>query len=910
MTSIVRSIKGSQAEAPVHLSGEIGHLKVVTHDTNAETIVRGVTKAKRNPASALHKMIANLRLPVSVTVKQADITTHGEVNLNAKVDDLAFNLNPDVSEDKQENKRSARLGITAGKLSVDVEKPVGVVANTVRQLLPPDPLESLPEPLGLLTDASVLDRLPDTVCTHGTLNVSNLDVVMERDVHQRTTKASPDTPVWFVEGKAHSHIQAGKVDVSSKGSLGVSANLNNVSLDALTSADKDEVTIVVNPSSEGDVSATVDLKCHPDLMKTLGEAARNNKMHQILLDGQGTAKLKGKTSVSFNKKTAAVDVQVEGFETSTDKTTLIKSPDVHIRLPQSIHGQAGGFHVVASPPVEYRGVREKRTEVTLDRLDIDGDGDVVIDSDFSEDGSPVHHFVIPVRGQGHIRGTRLENIRLQSANKLTHRSRTVLHPGTIEVASIKSNDIRVEQLKLNLDHELNGDLTLTGANVRFNDLLNTKTIYTRDQDTGEEKVELIDPPPLPKALRWLLKNKTLTMNGAVPVKGGCVDVRDIKANRLRVSPEEGSLGNKLMCGVMNTAIRGALFLMGGRVLHLDQRGNEAVLRSPLFKGVPIPLPQAASQHLVLNEAGAFNLAAMQNLATGLYCLPRHRQRVLDNLLKDSLSGTEQVPRLDRLLTEVQSGMRNPEKLQEALYLINGLPVEHLIEKAKQDVGVKSALERAASLAMMHQRGRVVAVDIFNQGLELGIKPDNEQLQTLINDIQYDAPEATDFAELLFRLSRAGLAVPLLKDIVKDGNGSYRTFRTFLQLSRIEWGWGLYKEALEHIRDAALQVDKENVHEVTGLLQSWVSSAEDPQSQEILQARLLLGTITLRSEVKGGNEQSFVAAVRELEELAIHEDEHGIAQQARNVLKDRCSYGYKVSERPGSGRVGSLAEPGF
>ncbi|CAM3507115.1 hypothetical protein [Parendozoicomonas haliclonae] len=913
MSTVVKSIQAGNAntDAPVYVGANIGKVTVNTKQTNAEVIVRAVAKARSTPGSALHKAIANLRLPVSVNVEEVNVHTAPQVQpgdkqlstgeavkIDARVNGITIDLIPDTSEAHSEKQRNAQLGISAKSASVTVNSPVGLAASTVRKLLPKDPMQALPEPLRVLTDEGALDKVPESLCEEVNLDMSDLNVRLGRNVNLRTTEASPDKPVWFVEGDSENSVTAGRVHVQTWGNLNASAGLSNLHLKASQQGENDTLRFSVAPNENSDEpSAVVDFHCEPGLVKSLAKLTGQQAMNKMLVEGGGRIAIDGKVAVTVDNGRNTVTADLEKGRVGVNKAFALRTDDLHVQLPESIDAQVRDVNVTVSPVREYRGSKIKHTEMRVGQIALEGDGEIRIDTFFpatppegEQDSESLvrNHFTIPLHGYGELNNTRVENIQSMSDENKVMRSRVVLHPGRVLLKNVDAKSLRVGEVNLNLDAELNGELNVKGAQLRFNDLLFPQVRY----ETGQEQVDIQQPPPLPRPLRWMLKNKVLKFEGNLPVSQGRIDMRKAAATRLVVKTDKlkPSLGDRITSGLINIGLRAGLTLMGGKILHLDQQRNHPVIRSPLLRDLTVPLPDKAAEYLAVTDKGTVDLASTQYLASGLYCLPESRQKELDRMLERVLASEQSVPLLDELVTRCEENIHKAATMQEAFYLMNGLPIEVLVKKAAGNRGIQSALERIVALAIQHPRSHAVALDIFNQG----IQPTNEQLAHLQAQIKADNPLSTRLAQLLFDLSYVSQAEPLLVDIVKKDP---RNQQAMALLAQIDWARGRREDALLLVRDAAQTASSaEEYQQLISLLGAWVETDGHEQSTAIMQARLLAASLSMRQEVKSGNADAFLKAVKELEKLAQTQDKLGTAQSAREQLASRFEQAWQISEK--------------
>ncbi len=886
----VKLANGKYTEAPVHVGAEIGKVVVNTNGTNVETIARAVAKARRTPSSGLHKLIANLRLPVSATVHELDIHTGHNVELgdpdlnsgnamkvNARVRELNVDLIPDIEEKMQDDQRHARLAVHAGHAHVNVNSPVGLAIGAVQQLLPEDPLLKLPEPLSDLTDPTLLDRLPKTLSSDIAVDLDNLDVVLDRNVNKRTTLASSKKPVWCVEGDASSEIKADKVVASTVGSVNGAGTLHNLHVRAQAVGDQKTTAVTIAPNVAGETSGQLALNCEPELMTSLAELTEQNKLAKVLVDGQANIAVKGLVDVQLDQTNNAVQVSVDGVAGDVQKAAVAVG-DLRVHLPKSVTAKADGLALETSPVQEYRGSKIKRSEVGINALSLDGEGDLFIEQQIGDNNSVGRMFKVPVQGQTTLRNFGLETIQSMSSDGKETRRRMVLHPGQLVMQDLATQGAKVDQVRLQVDDELNGVMKIRGARMSFNELL----------------LENDSVPQLPAPIRWLLKNKTITLDSAIPVRAGTIDLRQASASRLRAVPDQqkASLFDRLTCRIVNVALRFALASTDGRIVHIDQLSNRPVLRSPLFRQMPIPLPERVGQAIAVNGLGTIDLAATQFQATGLYCLPRSRQQELDRMLEQVLIDEQSVPRLDLLITDAERSIGRAATAQEAFYLLNGLPIERLVAMAKTDESMRSVLRRLVVLSLKDERSRSVALEIFNRGLSLQIEPDQEQLQLLLNTFDGKDPHSTDLALLLCKLSRIGLARPLLDEIISQRPNDRRAL---IQLARIEWGLGQSEQALGHIRNAALSAHGEEFEQITTLLDSWLQGEDDRNSDKALSVRLLQASLLVRDEVFDGHSDQLLKGLKGLEELAQLEDQGPMAEAAVTQLKSRCRQAWQIHE---------------
>ncbi len=949
------AITGSDAQAPVHVGVNVGDVVVKTHDTNADVIVRGIVRARRNPASALHKGIAGMRLPVAAEIRSLHVESEGDVQVKVDAKDLVVNLNPDSSKEMKADQRNAELKVSAKKLDVDVTGPVGLAGKVVSKMLPPDPLTTMVEPLGVLTNATLLDRLPETACHHLTVKASDLNVELGRNVNRRTTLASQEVPVWTVEGDSRSKVTARTLTVTTRGDLEAGADVRGLVLEAETRGkDKNTVKVKVDPKGQDAPAATVTLACKPGLMKSLGTMADSEQLSQLLLNGQGVLTLPGRVSVEVDNKTGDVDFVIDEGRTTVDQTILVRTPDIQVMLPKTIQGDVSDVQV-HTRNTSHHGIRDQRTEVNLQDLNLSGKGSIVVESGLNSDGSAESIFTMPVDGRGHASGGYIISIRQEPVSGGRVTSRTLINPGNLSLEELDSGELKIEKLDLKLDKELNGSLSLGGARVQLDELLNASMDAAA---VAKPNASATKKTPVPKAVRWLLKNKTVSLDGSIPVNNGSLNVKDLARGNVRIRPdkavardkvqaqlriledkagtEEGlneddqqlqtalqgkllelpraSFSDRAVSWFMNRAIGLARTVMGGRTLHLDGQGDAASVRSALFPGVRIPLPESISGQLVVNEKdGSVNIAATQYQITGLYCMPDKRIQALDGQLYGLMAPGKEGGRMEALLAEVSGAMAKPARVQEAMYLLNGLPVEQMVSLAKSNPEVSESLSGLARQALKHPASMRVAMAIFNACAEalpkVDIKPTAQELEALsamimtepsggeevsgdeeTSDFRGQHEAAVEFAHLLYNDSQPQRAAVLIDQVLEKHKSNVQAFTL---KARLEWEAGRHIKALAAIRDAAMVASTTNRPAVRQLLDRCLND-KDVAGQPVQdEAMLLRAALDLRLEAKEGSEEAFTKGLETLEMLTQRPGD--IGGQSRSLLRERCLHAYQHHE---------------
>ena len=895
-SEILTAIRDEKPHAPAHIKAEVGNVTLNSHRTNAEKIAKFVAKGRRTPDSGLDQLLAGLRVPVSVNVKELNVRTgndidkddpaleHGEaMKLNARLQDLEVNLSPDVNTKLKTGQRQARLTVCAGHAHVDLDSPVGLAMGAMQHLRPSDPLGSQLQPSALSDSRGELDVPPSALSQAASVDLTDINAVFDRNVKKRTTAASPDKPVWTVEGTGTTNVQVEKVTVSSAGDAkgtGVIHKLH-VHAGAENGQNKIHVSVAANDGN-GQSTGQIGLSAESGWIRSLAKLAGSDGLQQWVVEGAGDLALNGNVAVAIDPDSKAQEVTVDGVQLDIREAIHIRKGDVGVSLPRSIHGKIKDLTVKSSPIQEYQGSKIKRTEFGIGELSVQGQGDVIIHTKAQDDGASAQSKIIPVKGhQNTLSDVRLEKIQMLSADGKEGRQRLIVHPPdklTMEDVSIKGVD--VTKVRMNLRDDLDGIIWLDDANISMNKLL----------------FEGKNPPKLKARWRRLLKNKRLTLDSTLGVTKGCINPRDISASKVKLTPIEGhaSRFNRFTCAVLNRLLNSALNMANSKVVQFDQRHQRLVFKLPLLRKRPIPIPQSVMDLVVVNEKGHVDLGATQFRASGIYCLPASRQKHLDDMLEKVLVNEQSVHPLDALITEIETSIQHPETVQEALYLLNGLPIERLTVLAKENASIRPALRRIIDVAMAPPHSYSIALEIFNHGLSLGLEPSPDQLKHLLEAIQPDNDNACDLAQLLSNLSRTGQARPMLEKIVEHNPSN---LRAQTMLADMEWSLGQHEQAVGRISQVAhMTKDPEAILPLVELLGSWTKGSVNPNSEQVLKARLLSASLLLRSEIVGGRGDMFLRGIQTLEALAQLEDQPAIAEAAIAKLKQRCSDSARIAQK--------------
>ncbi|MTI14344.1 tetratricopeptide repeat protein [Sansalvadorimonas verongulae] len=941
--AMISAATGDKEDAPVHVSADIGKVSVETEGTTAETITRGLNMARRSPDSVLHKALAQLRLPVNVHVHQLDVDTHGEVDLTVAVKNLNVALNPDLKGEMSETSRMASLGVKVGSIHVDATGPVALASKAVGQLLPPDPLQVLEK---TPVSKGFLEKLPPDACHTVSGYIGDLKVDLVQNVNKRTTRLSPEKAVWRTEGDSSTHVEVGRLDLKTKGNLEVSGGVSGISIDInRTGTSQDEVCLSVGQKDQGN-SGLVTVTCKPAFMKNLVAAMDENTeelrtkekkgpLDNLLIDGAATIVMEGRTGVVYDRLTGKSRVDIDGLKGDTLKSALVLTEDVRLQLPKDVAGQIRDVYVT-SEPVKHRNVKENKTTVDLGRINLEGHGDIVVDTGMENPLWPRHHFSFPLNGKGHLCGVKVVMTEMPETDKGRNTKKVVLAHETLRasIENVSSGRMKVGGLGLMLDHNLNGHLTVKGASIGFNDLVNDQVSFNvRAMQDEEERSfehlqeregqlfaaqqakenrealhqELVGPTPgvqirnslpMPAFVKKLFRNKTLNVSGDIVVSNGALHLsklRKLKVN-VKADPQSG-LGNRIMASVLNTGVRVVLYFMSNIAFAIGQENGRPVVRSPLLGNARIPLPAVLEQNLIVDGAGALNIAAMQNLATGLYCFPRSTQQELDSLLAKVYEKGQSTIALDQLLGRVEECMKNQARLQEALYLLNSLHVDSLVKEAREpgNESMMSQLRRAAHDALQHPATQGLALYIYNAGFSVLAPISPELLESFEECADATGMQAMNLAEILWKSGRISRAVPVLKRIAEK-DSSHVEAR--LLLACYFWDSNDHLDAMFALKDAAVAGGTETTNKVLNLLDNYAAeiAREDDQAVRELvtrQLRLLQGALALRTEVKGGDSSGFLRAVDRLENLAVTDED--ARDDAVEILKDRCDHAYHIQE---------------
>lgn len=895
VSEILTAIRDEKPHPPAQVKAEVGNVALHSNRTNAEKIAKFVAKGRRTPGSGLDQLLAGLRVPVSVNVKELNVCTgndidkddpaleHGEaMKLNARLQDLEVNLSPDVNTKLKSGQRQARLAVCAGHAHVDLDSPVGLALGAMEHLQPSDPLGSQLQPSALSDSRRGLDAPPSALSQTASVDLSDINAVFDRNVKKRTTAASPYKPVWTVEGTGTTNVQIEKVTVSSAGDAKGTGVIHKLHVHAGAENGQDKIHVSVAANDEnGQSTGQIGLSAESGWIRSLAKLAGSDGLQQWVVEGAGDLALNGNVAVAIDPDSKAQEVTVDGVQLDIREAIHIRKGDVGVSLPRSIHGEIKDLTVKSSPIQEYQGSKIKRTEFGIGELSVQGQGDVIIHTKAQDDGASAQSKIIPVKGhQNTLSDVRLEKIQMLSADGKEGRQRLIVHPGKLIMEDVSIKGVDVTKVRMNLRDDLDGIIWLDDANISMNKLL----------FEGE------NPPKLKARWRRLLKNKRLTLDGTLGMKKGCINPRDISASKVKLMPIEGhaSRFNRFTCAVVNRLLNSALNMASSEVVQFDHSDQRLVFNLPLLRKLPIPIPQSVMDLVVVNEKGHVNLGATQFRASGIYCLPASRQKHLDDMLKQVLVHEQSVHPLDALITEIETSIQHPETVQEALYLLNGLPIERLTVLAKENESIRAALHRIVDLAMTPPHSYSIALEIFNHGLSLGLEPSPDQLKHLLEAIQPDNDNACDLAQLLCNLSRTGQARPMLEKIVEHNPSN---LRAQTMLADMEWSLGQHEQAVGRISQVAhMTKDPEAISPLVELLGSWTKGSVNPNSEQVLKARLLSASLLLRSEIVGGRGDMFLRGIQTLEALAQLEDQPAIAEAAIAKLKQRCGDSARIAQK--------------
>ncbi len=919
MYKTVEALKGRGNVAPVKLKVDFDDVKVTAGSTKASVVSRAVAMARRNPRSSLHQVMAGLPVQVEGHVNHLRLTSAGEVAAELDCDDVEIVLKPDSSGPAlgagaaPERTRFAAVEASAAQAKVRLAGPLKLVGCLGQQLKVYDPLSQL----GVDVSPGTLENLPDSVSRQLDLKACNLKISLGREVHNRTTLASPDKPVWFVEGASHSHVEAETLEVKNTGDLGIDGQLHKVGLDVRSNGKKSDVVFQVG--EDGRSAGHADITCAPGVIPSLGRTANVRRLNELQARGQLHLDLSGRNMLAYDSDSETVTFTGSELQANAATPVFIKAGGARVSLPHSLNGQAKGARVSTSKSKLVSGFEEQRTEAHLDLLNTDGDGEITVETDLrnDEDGQETagRVFKIPLRGHLEVHDLGPTAVKHTHSSKRRSREVVMLHPRRVAAREIGSGNIHITEVAVALDEELTGTAQLRDVEVQFNDLLNPLKIGKTEGGAPARRIS--------RLLNFILRNKTLVMDGRVAVTCGCFTLSDLAAANVRVITDKkiarekltaelsdlqdeigtdqptqsqlnrvrelegklqmltpASLTDRCVATVVNLGVRVVTGLLGGKIIRISSRDNAPVIRSRLAGELPIPVPRKLQEVISLGPDGVVNIPAAQCLKSGVFCFPKSVEKKLYSLVKSVMSGS--VADLNHYKVNVQKCLEDPTRIPEALYLLQMFPLEAVIAQIQGQAGpsLVSGLKQIADLAASRRETVQVALAIHNNLSALGVPTDEPVLQKLENCIVEHAMDATELAELLYCQGYEERAIEHLGETIKKYPKNSRALKN---LADMLWKQGDCEQALHYYLKAAMAGN-------SSIIETLEKHAEGPPANSA--ARLHLGALRLRKEAFEHDAGAFFKGVMDLEMLVTDTQ---YANAAKTILLKRCERAWLVSQ---------------
>ncbi|WP_281645384.1 hypothetical protein [Parendozoicomonas sp. Alg238-R29] len=496
---------------------------------------------------------------------------------------------------------------------------------------------------------------------------------------------------------------------------------------------------------------------------------------------------------------------------------------------------------------------------------------------------------------------------------------------------------RVEEL---VNSGLEVKVAQVQAQVEFPEVVSEDLDEFHKLDEDTDAIQVFDSLGLKKRgrfTRWVksaLRDKTLMMDGHVPVTQGAMLLNDLRATHIRVLPNatvarlpierrvkeledrelkgeilsdqewkelqakrqrlatmpRPSLRARAMAGVLSLGVRAVVFFASGRAVQVSNENGRPVVRSPILRNRKLPVGEKLESHLVVNKNGSLNIAAMQNLATGMYCFPWRTREQLDGLLTQVYSSPDPIESLDKLLGRVEEALGDSARVQEALYLLSSLNIETLINQAQSagdNKGLRHRLRSVATHALRNPATQGVAQYLYNTGFRLLSPVSPATLQELADHCEETGRQAMNLAELYLKCRETGKAALILQKVVEAESGNVNAR---LLLAQVQWDQGEREGVLQLLEEAAIAGATDQVLPV---LDNYIGKTpDDPETQTKM--RLLKGALALRLEVKTGECGGFLSGVNTLEMLIASDS--AAKGKAVEILTSRCQHAYHVKER--------------